>query len=263
MTNRLELAWNLDGFVDEQRYYCSETPIDVNNMPTPKAILLNSDRSYVDTNIEANKTYYVAVGSVKNGVEKLSDEVEIKASNIDQNYRVKLLTKNGVLIDNGYSELTWSKIGTVVYNVNNQLDFNQGSYLKSDQTFLFNSEFEFEFEFYISSTLSDSYFGLIANTESTWGSGGFQISVGGSNVGYESNKLFCGFYGRPSIVSNIDVTRDAWHKAKVTFTGGEFSIYLDDMNVASGARGLPNNGFLVVGASMSTGAIKIRNFKCK
>ena len=38
MTNRLELSWKLDGFIGEQRYYCSETPIDVNNLPVPKAI---------------------------------------------------------------------------------------------------------------------------------------------------------------------------------------------------------------------------------
>lgn len=39
MTNRLELNWSLDGFVDEQRYYCSETPIDSENLPAPKVIL--------------------------------------------------------------------------------------------------------------------------------------------------------------------------------------------------------------------------------
>ncbi|WP_213067270.1 hypothetical protein [Acinetobacter sp. CFCC 10889] len=74
MTNRLELNWKLDGFVDEQRYYCSETPIDVNHLPTPKAVLSTEARSYIDTNIEIGKTYYIRVGSVKNEVEKLSDE---------------------------------------------------------------------------------------------------------------------------------------------------------------------------------------------
>ena len=109
ITNRLELNWKVDGFVDEQRYYCSETQIDPANLPAPKAILANDVRSYVDASVEVGKTYYVAVGAVKNGVEKLSDEVEIKASSIDLNYRVKLLTKNGVLIDNGYSELIWDQ----------------------------------------------------------------------------------------------------------------------------------------------------------
>jgi hypothetical protein len=68
MTNRLELNWKLDGVVDEQRYYCSETPIDVNNLPVPKAVLLNTDRTYVDTDIDEDKLYYVAVSSVRNGV---------------------------------------------------------------------------------------------------------------------------------------------------------------------------------------------------
>lgn len=74
MTNRLELNWKLDGFVDEQRYYCSETPIDVNDLPTAKAILSADVRTYLDTTIETGKKYYVRIGSVKNGVEKISAE---------------------------------------------------------------------------------------------------------------------------------------------------------------------------------------------
>lgn len=73
MTNRLELNWKLDGFIDEQRYYCSESPINVNNLPTPKAVLTGDVRTYSDTDIEINKTYYVCIGAVKNNVEKLSD----------------------------------------------------------------------------------------------------------------------------------------------------------------------------------------------
>jgi hypothetical protein len=84
MTNRIEVNWKVDGFVDEQRYYCSETPIDPVNLPAPKVVLANDVRSYVDTAIEVGKTYYVRVSSVKNGVEKLSDEVVVKASDGDE-----------------------------------------------------------------------------------------------------------------------------------------------------------------------------------
>lgn len=77
MTSRLELNWKLDSFVDEQRYYCSETPIDVESLPSPKAILLADARTYTDTDIDAGKTYYVRIGSVKNGVEKFSNEIVI------------------------------------------------------------------------------------------------------------------------------------------------------------------------------------------
>ena len=81
MTNRLELNWKLDDLVDEQRYYCSEAQIDPANLPVPKAVLANDVRSYVDAAVEVGKTYYVAVGSVKNGVEKLSDVVSVVATN--------------------------------------------------------------------------------------------------------------------------------------------------------------------------------------
>lgn len=77
MTNRLELNWKIDGFVDEQRYYCSEAPIDVANPPAAVAILTNIDRQYTDTTGIVGKHYYVRVSGVKNGVEKFSDEKKV------------------------------------------------------------------------------------------------------------------------------------------------------------------------------------------
>ena len=79
MTNRLELIWKLDGFVDEQRYYCSETPIDTANLPVPKAVLASHVRSYVDTGIELGNTYYVVVSSIKGNIEKVSQVIEVVA----------------------------------------------------------------------------------------------------------------------------------------------------------------------------------------
>lgn len=74
MTNRLELNWSLDGFVDEQRYYCSETPIDPENSPEPKAILDGSHRSYVDSDgISAGRKRFIAISSIKNIEEKFSE----------------------------------------------------------------------------------------------------------------------------------------------------------------------------------------------
>ena len=84
MTNRLELNWKLDGFVDEQRYYCAETSIDPINLPVPKAILAGDIRTYIDTAIEAEKTYYVAIGSVKGSIEKLSDIAIVTTATPDE-----------------------------------------------------------------------------------------------------------------------------------------------------------------------------------
>jgi hypothetical protein len=75
LTNRLELNWDLDGFVDEQRYYCSETPIDIENLPAPKAVLANDARVYTDSdNIGIGRKKYIAISSIKNSVEKLSTQ---------------------------------------------------------------------------------------------------------------------------------------------------------------------------------------------
>ena len=86
MTNRLELNWKLDGFVDEQRYYCSEIPIDPLNLPVPKAIFAGDVRTHADTAVEVGKTYYVAVGSVKNSVEKLSGVMRVSTGDAYFNY---------------------------------------------------------------------------------------------------------------------------------------------------------------------------------
>ena len=80
MTNRLELNWKVGGFVDEQRYYCSETPIDPLNLPAPKAVLAGDVRTYEDLDINLDRTYYIRIGSVRNGIEKISDETSVFSS---------------------------------------------------------------------------------------------------------------------------------------------------------------------------------------
>lgn len=114
-SNRLELNWSLDGFVDEQRYYCSETLIELNALPVPKAVLAGDVRTYIDTAIEVGKTYYVAVGAVKGGVEKVSQELEIFAGS-DEHWDkvVALLHFNGGLVD---------KVEKGVYTKTNGVDF--------------------------------------------------------------------------------------------------------------------------------------------
>ena len=107
MTNRLELSWNLDGFVDEQRYYCSDTPVDPIALPTPKAVLTGDTRAYIDADIDVGKTYYIRVGAVKSGNEKLSSEISVGTSSqlFDPIYISSLFSivdhDSDVLISNG------------------------------------------------------------------------------------------------------------------------------------------------------------------
>lgn len=106
MTNRIELNWNLDYAVNEQRYYCSETPIDPANLPVPKVVLAGDVRTYVDTNIEVGKIYYAAIGSVKNGVEKLSEIKEISTKSLNtlllmhfNNDFINVVTNEAAIVD--------------------------------------------------------------------------------------------------------------------------------------------------------------------
>lgn len=107
MTNRIELNWKLDGFVDEQRYYCSETVLDTNSLPIPKAVLAGDVRTYVDAAVEVGKTYYVAVGSMKNNIEKVSQVVSVVA--------VQITTVSLLHFENGFTDESgnvWQTFGT-------------------------------------------------------------------------------------------------------------------------------------------------------
>jgi hypothetical protein len=76
----ININWKMDGFVHELRYYCSTSHIDVNDSPEPKLILSGESRSISDIEINADQTYYIRIGSYRNGVEKFSDEVQITTS---------------------------------------------------------------------------------------------------------------------------------------------------------------------------------------
>lgn len=110
MTNRLELNWKVDGFVDEQRYYCSETAIDVENLPAPKAILSRDVRAYVDTDGVLGKKYYVRISTVKNDVEKVSDE------------RVVLFGKAWTPLDMGIPPKSFIASNSVVADSSNRVE---------------------------------------------------------------------------------------------------------------------------------------------
>ena len=110
MTNRIELNWTLDYKVDEQRYYCSETPIDQANPPPPKAILAGDVRTYTDSLIDVGKTYYIIVSAVKNGIEKISSSIHINSTT----YKDFILQHNPI----AYYPLN-EETGTVAIDVTN------------------------------------------------------------------------------------------------------------------------------------------------
>lgn len=143
MTNRLELNWKLDGFVDEQRYYCAETSIDPINLPVPKTILAGDIRTYIDTAIEAEKTYYVAIGSVRGGIEKLSDIAIVTTATSDEYWAnvTSLLHFNGPNNSTTFTDekgTIWSRNGTPVISTT-QSKFGGSSGRFSDNNYISTS----------------------------------------------------------------------------------------------------------------------------
>ncbi|MFU9047408.1 hypothetical protein ACNAUY_13575 [Acinetobacter tibetensis] len=120
MTNRLELSWNADGFFDEQRYYCSTSPIDVNSLPALKSVLASSIRSYIDADVVLNQAYYVRISSVKNSIEKVSAEKRVFAGPLSNYYiYIDFFGENG---------------STAIYdNVSNTVFTNAGVFINSNQ----------------------------------------------------------------------------------------------------------------------------------
>lgn len=173
MTNRLENNWKLDGFVDEQRYYCSETPFTAETRPAPKTVLANDVRTYVDTAVDVDKTYYVAVGSVKNGVEKLSNI--LKRDTIDYLlYMPFSIDKN----DHGKFNLVATTIGSAVIQ-SDCLYVPAGSYLRFNtagltELNLGTSDFEFGVEVALMAAGGGTY-PCLFGVGSGWSSGAISM----------------------------------------------------------------------------------------
>ena len=186
MTNRLEWSWKLDGFVDEQRYYCSETPIDTTNLPTPKVVLSGDSRGYIDSDIVENKDYHVIISSVKNGIEKFSNEVVASTKNQDEyweNVICQLQFNNGtqdIIDDKGI--LTWSRSGSATITPDTSL-FNSGGnlsvgnlesdYIKSsviDLTSINNTVSKFTIEFFFNKSVYRKNTGAVCIASKSGGS---------------------------------------------------------------------------------------------
>lgn len=224
MTNRLELNWKLDGVVDEQRYYCSETAIDVNNLPAPKVVLANDARSYVDTAIDVGKTYYVAVGSVKNGVEKLSNVV-IKSTIL---FAIDLKVISGSLVNKGVTQITTNWVGSPAFS-NDFITNTASSRLNVVGNNIFNfGTNDFELSFEIKKAASDRYSMLM---------GGINYSSNShAQFGLDDNKLLFGVaaggFGSNLIAANA-ITLNQYHVVKAKRTGNVFELIVDDQVVAS------------------------------
>lgn len=77
----IDYAYSVDGLFHSINYYRSESPLDINNMPSPAATGI-TELNYTDTEAESGKIYYVRFGSVKADIEKISDQITVSTGGI-------------------------------------------------------------------------------------------------------------------------------------------------------------------------------------
>ncbi len=232
MTNRLELNWKVDGFVDEQRYYCSETPIDPLALPVPKAVLAGDALTYIDANIEAGRTYYVAVGSVRNDIEKLSQQ---KLVSTKQSYVNAFLSTDSVLVFGSNQQLMADSInggltiGSLSQNTSNVFQL-------TDSPILENFTAEFEITRLVGSG-ADASVGLMFRT-SNWSSDG--ISTGGILVAISASRIILAKGTNSISGSETEIPGESYtfnlnvkYKVKIVANGATLTVYINDVSVAT------------------------------
>lgn len=222
MTNRLELNWKLDGFVDEQRYYCSETLFTAETKPTAKAVLANDVRTYIDTVVEANKTYYVAVGSVKSGGEKLSEVKQIRAfSDHLDNYVVSLLRFETDFTDEKGNIWTSRNANTYVDDGELCVDSDNGGLLCTDTNFLNFDNGAFCFEALIQLDASSLSLDVLRNNFLTW-------QMNGAILNVENLRMRYVFFGPPVVLATQTATVGEYHHfAWARDESGMMRLFLD------------------------------------
>ena len=265
MTNRLELNWELDGFVDEQRYYCSETPIDPLNLPVPKAVLAGDVRSYIDTDVEVGKTYYVRVGSVRDEVEKISSQIICHAEKL-----IVFLPLVFDATDLGSLGLNWTSVGDVTFNADGANFTTHSQYIYQNSYALnFNNDFKISLE--VKRTNSTNTYPAILDNDinGTWAEGMFSLSLGGQNAATEfRDKFFVGLSGIYSQTTSLDIVNNQFYQVEFSRTANTIKLKVNNIEILSYINTDPINvvQFLKLGVALVNGANGqfngyIRNFK--
>lgn len=78
MTIEIDFSYVIDGFYHSVNYYRSETPMNPESMPAATATGI-TELTYTDTTATKGINYYVRFGSVRSGIEKISEEIRVLA----------------------------------------------------------------------------------------------------------------------------------------------------------------------------------------
>ena len=142
----IRLEWAQFGDFDSFDVLRSNSPMNVNSLPSPIATNL-STMYYVDTTVVAGATYYYRVVAWRNAVSKVSGEIQVKALGGDEfiDNVVSLLNFESDLTD--FKGISWAQTNPGVVN-NGVLVNSQKSAVKTSHSLLFDTDI-FTIEAYI------------------------------------------------------------------------------------------------------------------
>lgn len=243
MTNRLELNWKLDGFVDEQRYYCSETSIDPENLPVPKAVLGSAARAYIDTNIIADHKYYVRMSAVKGGIEKISTEAVLYANHeppVDKvvtllNFEDGLIDLTGkrVWSNDSTSQVTIatdkSRFGTKSLKISRTSTGAIGIRTVNSDDFWFEDQ-DFGIEASINLTTIGSYHAILSQRISTTSEQSFCFYYYQGTLCFEYSSNGTSFN---RLIGSINLSTNTWYDVQVVREGNILKIAVGGSILAS------------------------------
>lgn len=209
MSIEIDFTYAIDGFYHSVNYYRSESPMNVGAMPPPTATGITG-LNYTDTTAEPNKKYYVRFGSVKNTIEKISDEVVL--STYEAFINMPFSTD---MLDHSVNNVPVNIVGSCSI-IDGALYVPGGSYLTLDTTGLthFNigsGDFEFGVEVAMMPTGHGTY-PCLFGVGTSWASGAISMQYN------PSHRFMCAL--------NNGVENDAFAPSDQDWNGTTFDKYV-------------------------------------
>lgn len=251
------LNWQYDGpNPDSFSVYRADAPMDPDALPTPLATAISGAlRTYVDTTVVADSTYYYRVSAVKGTVEKVSDEIEHVAEVAgDPSWlavRSLLMfegTNGGTTFTDEVSGTTWgspslattstdqAKFGTTSYKGTSGTD----SHIQTGDVALVTTSLTFftiEAWVYLSAYANNPYFGNAIFSQSCSGGGCEQVltvSTAGRLVYYRGPSHSGGLLDMNSGADG-DVPLNQWVHVAATFDGRYVRLFINGVKKATSA----------------------------
>lgn len=259
MAIEIDFSYMIGGSFDSINYYRSTSTMDVNAMPPAIATGITS-LTYTDTSAVLDTFYYFRFGSVKNGVEKISEEVSFKAKKFDQNYLIKLVVIGGQVRDQGTLDTTWTAQNTTLSSTSTVLFNSYQSYLLADKSFNFNQNFKITFEFN-RLTSTAKYPALISIvSDNQWNSTLRRFNLGIGGVGGNDPAIINKVYvarsksGVPNVAVNKTISNNVWYFVEFSRSGNVFTIKVDDVSATFTETDAFNSVPTMLGLSLVNGS---------